>query len=172
MPLLADFFHFTLQIVTSQGLPPKLEALLTGFINFRFRLFSGWNFVIDFLLFAFLAEPKLNPGVLGFPCTGRGRPGVVPGRENPRCLESSSEDETELLECGLWKTFGRLLRRGWFSVPFCLTDDGIVFLSDFLIPWGGIFFTSINAFRSSPSVFERGEGSEKEKKKQIRFSTL
>lgn len=164
MPLLAVFFHFIFKIVIIQSFTPKFVVLLTGFINFRFRLFSGWNFVIDFLLPTFLAEPKLNPGVLGFPCTRTDRPGVVPGLENPRCLNSSSEDDTELLECGLWKTLGGLFRWGWFSVPFFLIDGGIVFLSDFLIPRGGIFFTSINAFRSSLSVFEDGESSVKEKK--------
>ena len=35
-------------------------------------------------------------------------------------------------------------------------------LSDFT-SLRGMFFTSINAFRSSPPTFERGEGSEEEK---------
>jgi len=158
--------------VANQGLTPKLEAVLAGFSNFRFRLFSGWNFVIDFFTITFLAEPKLNPGVFELPCTGKDRAEVVPGRVNPRWFDrtkSSSEEETELLECGLLKTLGRLRETSLFSVPFCLIDDGMFFLSDFS-SLTGMFFTSINAFRSSPPRFERGEGSEREK--NIYFSKL
>jgi len=80
---------------------------------------------------------------------------------NPRWFDrtkSSSEEETELLECGLLKTLGRLRETSLFSVPFCLIDDGMFFLSDFS-SLTGMFFTSINVFRSSPPTFERGEGS-------------
>lgn len=172
--LLTVFFHVYPCRIANQGLTPKLDAVLTGFSNFRFRLFSGWNFVIDFFTITFLAEPKLNPGVFELTCTGTDRPGVVPGRENPRwldCTKSSSEDETELLEWGLLKTLGRLRGTSWFSVPFCLIDDSKFFLSDFFISLMGMFFTSINAFRSSPPTFERGEGSEQEKK-NVYFSKL
>jgi len=85
------------------------------------------------------------------------RLGVVPGREKP-CgrSESSSEEETELLECGLWNTLGRLL--GTFSDPFGLTV--LLILSGFFNPWEGIFFTSFKAFRSSAgSASGRGDGS-------------
>ena len=151
--------------VANQGLTPKLEAVLPGFSNFRFRLFSGWNFVIDFLTITFLAEPKLNPGVLEPPWTGRDLPWVIPGRVNPRWFDrtmSSSEEETELLECGLLKTLGPLCGTRWFSAPFCLIDDGRFFESDFTSLWG-MFFTSLNTLRSSPPTFERGEGSKQEK---------
>lgn len=150
----------------NQGLTPKLGAVLTGFSNFRLRLVSGLNFVIDFFTITFLAEPKLNPGFFKLPCTGTVRPGEGPGRENPRWFDSttsSSEEETELLECGLFETLGRLRGTSRFSVPFGLIDDGIFFLSDFLF-LRGRFFTSFNAFRSSPPTFEQGEGSEQEKK--------
>lgn len=140
--------------------------MLTGFSNFRFRLFSGWNFVIDFLTITFLAEPKLKPGVFELPWTGKDLPWVIPGRVNPRWFErttSSSEEETELLECGLLlKTLVRLRGTRWFSVPFCLIDDDTFFFSGFSSSWG-MFLTSINAFRSSPPPFERGEGSKQEK---------
>ena len=69
----------------------------------------------DFFTTTFLAEPKLNPGAFEFKRPGADRPGVVPGLEKPRCLEcgkSSSEEEIELLECGLWNTLCFLLGTG------------------------------------------------------------
>ena len=139
--------------------------MFTGFNSFLFFLFSGLNFVTDFFTITFLPEPKLKPGVLELFWTGMDRPGVVPGRDIPCCrgwTESSSDEEIELLECGLSSTLGRLLDKGWFSDPFGLRIDEAVLLilTGFFSPWGGIFLTSFNTLRSSAgSVSKCGDGS-------------
>ena len=130
--------------------------MFTGLNNFLFRLLSGLNLEIVFFTKTFLPEPKLKPGVLGTLCTSTDRPGVFPDRTKPWCLDwtaSSSEDDNELLECGLWRVLGSLLGTGWFSVPFGLSFDDTVFLilTGSFDSLEGIFLTSLNALRSSVS---------------------
>lgn len=138
---------------------------MEGFNNFRFLLFSWSNFAIGLFTTIFLAEPKLNPGALDLMWPGTDRPGVDPGLEKPRCFEwppSSSEDETELLEWGLWNTLGFLLVASWFSVAFCLTDNGAALLFSYLISWD-TFFNSTNACR--PFLWALKDGEEAVRKK-------
>ena len=128
--------------------------MFTGLNNFLFRLLSGLNLEIVFFTKTFLPEPKLKPGVLGALCAGTDRPGVLPGRTKPCCLDwtaSSSEDDNELLECGLCRVLGSLLGTGWFSVPFGLSFDDTVFLilTGSFDSLEGIFLTSLKALRSS-----------------------
>ena len=145
---------------------PKLEAVLTGFNSFRFFLFSGLNFVTGFFTTTFLPEPKLNPGVFEVPRTGVDRPGVVPGRDRD-CVESSSEETAELLDCGLGSSLGRL-----FCDPFVLSIDELILfiLAGFFSPCEGIhvFLTSSKTFLScTGSVFKLDDGSKTEISEKI-----
>ena len=119
-------------------------------------MFSGLNFGIAFLRMTFLPEPKPNPGV---PVTWRcpRRLGVDPCRILICWAVSSSEDETEVLEWGLWIMLRRFLGRGLFSEPF-FDEFLLLTLVGFWNPSVGMFSTWFKTFLSSPgSVLVRGD---------------
>lgn len=124
-----------------------------------------------FLRMTFLPEPKPNPGV---PVTWRfpRRLGVDPCRILICWAVSSSEDETEVLEWGLWTMLRRFLGRGLFSEPF-FDEFLLLTLVGFWNPSVGIFSTWFKTFLSSSgSVLVRGDIHKEWKQEHISVDLL
>ena len=134
-------------------------------------MFSGLNFGTVFLRMTFLPEPKPNPGVpVRWRCPRR--LGVDPCRILICWAVSSSEDETEVLEWGLWIMLRRFLGRGLFSEPF-FDEFLLLTLVGFWNPSVGIFSTWFKTFLSSSgSLLVRGDIHKEWKEEHISVDLL